>query len=228
MARDTKGKILDAAERLFAEHGFTTTSLRTITADAKVNLAAVNYHFGSKDALIEAVFARRLLPMNESRLSRLCELEHTYGIERIPLSRLIEAFVEPALALSRDRSRGSSVFIKLLGRSYTEPAPRLQESVRSMYQEVIDRFRPAFAAALPGLPSEELYWRLHFLVGVLAYCMSGSDMMRLIASARMSEPLDVDALTQRLTVFLTAGMQAPLPQPASSGHDNPAWHSDLR
>lgn len=210
MARDTKEKILDAAERLFAQSGFSGTSLRAITTEAGVNLASVNYHFGSKDALVEAVFARRLVPMNESRLRRLDDLARRHGAGKIPLHELVEAFVGPALALSGQSGSGP-VFIRLLGRSYTEPSQHLQAAVRSMYEEVVSAFKPAFAGALPWLPREELHWRLHFLVGTLAYCMSGSDMMRLIASARVVDPPDLKALTRRLTGFLTAGLESALP-----------------
>ncbi|MDH3638396.1 MAG: TetR family transcriptional regulator [Gammaproteobacteria bacterium] len=211
MTLSTKGRILDAAEELFAEQGFSATSLRHITARARVNLAAVNYHFGTKDALVEAVFARRLIPMNKDRLQRLDRLVRAHAPQDPPLDRLIEAFIAPALELSRHATEGGARFLKLLGRSYTEPSALLQEQVREMYREVIDRFRPVFAQVLPDLPGDELYWRLHFLVGVLAYCMSGADMMRLIASCRVHDSLDTNMLTQRLTVFLTAGMRAPLP-----------------
>ncbi len=208
MGTPTQQRILDAAERLFAEHGFGATSLRHITTRAQVNLAAVNYHFGSKDALVEAVFARRLIPMNRERLRRLDEVTAAHAPHEPPLNQLIEAFVAPALDLSRDASQGGARFIKLLGRSYTEPSAQLQAQIRGMYSEVIERFRPAFAQVLPDLSHDELYWRLHFLVGVLAYCMSGADMMRLIASCRVHDPLDTEMLTRRLTTFLTAGMRA--------------------
>lgn len=209
MGSDTKDTILDAAESLFAHNGFANTSLRSITAKAKVNLASVNYHFGSKDALIEAVLARRLVPMNAERLERLHGLEDSYGAARIPLEALIRAFVGPALELSRDHEQGGGPFIRLLGRSYTEPLIGLQEQVRGMYDEVIGRFKAAFAQVLPDLPGDELYWRLHFMVGTLAYCMAGTDMMRLIAACRLCDPLDTDTLLERLTRYLAAGLQAP-------------------
>jgi len=209
---DTKDTILDAAEALFARQGFANTSLRAITAAAGVNLASVNYHFGSKDALIEAVFGRRLLPMNRERIRRLEALEEEYG-EGAPLGDLIAAFVGPALELSRDTEWGGARFIQLLGRSYTEPSLSLQAQVRGMYEEVIGRFKSAFGGALPELPSDELYWRLHFMVGVLAYCMAGTDMMRLIASCRLADSLDADVLKARLVAFLVAGLRAPVPGP---------------
>lgn len=208
MTRSTKDRILDVAEKLFAKNGFGATSMRAITNEAKVNLAAINYHFGSKDGLVQAIFARRLVPMNEERLRRLRALEQEYG-RQIPLHALVYAFVAPALELSRDKQGGGTRVISLLGRSYTEPSDPLHESVRTMYQEVIDRFKPAFADALPGLDREEIYWRLHFLVGTLAYCMSGANMMGLIATSHLSEDPEQEQLIQRLTAFLTAGMQAP-------------------
>ena len=215
MSPTTKERILDAAETLFAEQGFTNTSLRSLTAQAKANLAAVNYHFGSKDELIEAMFARRMTPMNQERLSRLEALESQYRGQKIPLESLVEAFIGPALELSRDTTQGGSLFIKLLGRSYAEPSPQLQDRVRAMHCEVIERFKTAFTVALPNLSSDELYWRLHFLVGALAYCMSGADMIRLIASCRITNPLEAESMTQRLTVFVTAGLRAP----QTSGED---------
>ena len=205
----TKNRILDAAEALFAEQGIGRTSLRQITTTAEVNLAAVNYHFGSKDELLDAVYARRLKPMNEERLRRLESLEHAAGEAAVGVAELIEAFVAPALELVHDRSRGGAQFIQLLGRTFTEPQSSRQEAVRNLYQPVIKRFRAAFARALPDLPDHELYWRMHFLVGTLAYCMTGSDLMRLIASCRMCNPLDHDEMTRRLTEFFAAGMTAP-------------------
>ena len=208
MARKTKDIILDAAEALFAEQGFNPTSLRNITAKAGVNLAAVNYHFGSKDALITAVFERRIIPMNQRRMARLKALNSQYGAGDIPLEELIEAFMGPPLELARDTDEGGAIFLKLLGRMYTEPSLDLQEAIRELYGPVIERFKDAFARVLPQLPADELYWRMHFMVGLLAYMMAGTDMMRLIASCRVCDPLDTQAMIRRLRVFVSAGMSA--------------------
>lgn len=228
MAQSTKDRILDVAEQLFSGHGFGATSMRAITNAAGVNLAAVNYHFGSKDGLVRAIFERRLSPMNEERLRRLRILEQEHGAV-IPVAELIKAFVGPALELSRDESAGGARFVRLLGRSYTEPSETVQAAVRSMSGQVIDRFKPAFSAALPELEGEELCWRLHFLVGTLAYCMSGSNMMRLIASGRITEPTEQERLLIRLTEFLAAGIQAPsseepvrTPFVVAAGHVRPS------
>jgi AcrR family transcriptional regulator len=212
MGRDTREAVLEAAERLFAENGFRRTTLRAITRAAGVNLAAVNYHFGSKQALVEAVFARRIRPMNQERLRRLAAWESAGDGD---LEGLIDAFAGPPLELAT--RPGGAVFVRLLGRSYTEPDERLQAALRDLYEPVIERFKQAFARALPELPAPELYWRLHFLVGLLAYLMSGADFMRLIASCRLCDPLDTESLKARLRGFVAAGLRAPAPAEVDHG-----------
>jgi AcrR family transcriptional regulator len=206
MGSDTKTRIMDAAEALFAEYGYEVTSLRSITSAAKVNLAAVNYHFGGKETLLEAIYARRITPMNQERLSRLSALEEQY--EAVPIERIVFAFVDPALKLSRDCEQ--SHFIALLGRSYLEPSLIIQGKVRQMFDEVAEHFKTAFAKSLPNVPPTELYWRMHFMVGVLAYCMAGNDMMRMIASSHITDDNGSEMLIQRLVLFVCHGIEAPV------------------
>ena len=201
---DTRNHILNVAEQLFSEQSLSRTSLRAITAAAQVNLAAVHYHFGSKEALVYAIFERRLKPMNAERLHRLDTLEVQY--RPVPLAALIRSFVAPPLELSRDRAHGGEHFIRLLGRTYTEPTEFLQDHVRTLYESVSDRYQAAFNATLPELDPRELYWRLHFMVGTLAYCMSGPNTMRLIASSHLTEDDNTPALIERLTRFLIGGL----------------------
>src|SRR3954469_5743217 len=119
---ETRTRILNAAEELFMLHGFEGTSMRLLTAKAGVNLAAVNYHFGSKDALIEAVFRRRLDPMNAARIAELDRLENEAGGRALAAEAIIRAFVGPSLRLMEDGRSGGRNFIRLLGRTYTEPS----------------------------------------------------------------------------------------------------------
>src|SRR5207247_9871894 len=116
---ETRTRILDAAEELFMQHRFDGTSMPLLTTTAGVNLAAVNYHFGSKHALIEAVFRRRLDPMNVARIAELEKLE-----AQEPASSpeaIIRAFITPGLRLMEDAKGGGRSFVRLLGRTYTEP-----------------------------------------------------------------------------------------------------------
>src|SRR3954469_19683508 len=116
---ETRTRILDAAEELFMQHGFEGTSMRLLTTKAGVNLAAVNYHFGSKHALVEAVFRRRLDPMNAARIAELATLETEGGVAST--GAIIRAFISPGLRLMADGKDGGRNFTRLLGRTYTEP-----------------------------------------------------------------------------------------------------------
>src|SRR5215469_6172712 len=107
---DTKARILDAAEKLFGQKGFEATSLRDITAEAQVNLAAVNYHFQSKDSLIDAVIARRIEPVNRRRLEMLGEAGPDPTIEQI-----LTAFLAPVFEMHVES------VVPLLGRAMAEP-----------------------------------------------------------------------------------------------------------
>jgi len=123
----TKGRILDAAEALFMEHGFEATTLRQITAAASVNLAAVHYHFGSKEELFEAVLRRRLDPMNQERLDLLTRFEHESAPKPLSCEKILAAMFIPALRLARDPERGGKNFLRLLGRAYADPAPFIRQ-----------------------------------------------------------------------------------------------------
>jgi AcrR family transcriptional regulator len=205
---ETRTRILDAAEELFMQHGFEGTSMRLLTARAEVNLAAVNYHFGSKDALIEAVFRRRLDPMNAARLAALEKLE----AESRPAEpeRIIRAFVGESLRMIEDAKGGGRNFIRLLGRTYTEPAKPIRALIGQLYGPVMARFKAAFERALPHMPPEELVWRMHFMFGTLSYTLAATDTVQLIAGCKPEDRHDARLLEDRLTAFLLAGLAAPL------------------
>ncbi|HXU42246.1 MAG TPA: TetR family transcriptional regulator, partial [Burkholderiales bacterium] len=158
---ETRTRILDAAEELFMQQGFGGTSMRLLTSKAGVNLAAVNYHFGSKDALIEAVFRRRLDPMNVARIAALEALEAGGTPDA---DAIIRAFVGASLRMLED-AKGGRNFIRLLGRTYTEPAKGIRHLIGQMYAPTMQRYKAALERALPQMPREELVWRMHFMFG---------------------------------------------------------------
>lgn len=206
----TKERILDAAEALFMMHGYEATSLRAITASAGVNLAAVNYHFGSKEELFQAVLTRRLDPMNQRRLDLLAALERGAHPQPVACDRILGALFIPALELARDRERGGTNFLRLLGRAYADPAPFIRRFLSEQYARMIERFKAAFARALPELPRRELSWRLHFMMGALSYTLAGTDALKLIAELAPGEGEASDELLlRRLAPFLLAGLKSP-------------------
>jgi len=203
----TRTRILDAAEELFMQHGFEGTSMRQLTSRAGVNLAAVNYHFGSKDALIEAVFRRRLDPMNAARLAELAKLDASGSLSP---EAIIRAFVGPSLRLVEDAKGGGRNFTRLLGRTYTEPSKTLRALIGQMYAPTMECYKAALERALPQMPREELVWRMHFMFGTLAYTLAATDTVQLIAGCKPEDRYDAQLLEERLTAFLLAGLLAPL------------------
>jgi AcrR family transcriptional regulator len=207
---ETCTRILDAAEELFMQHGFEGTSMRHLTSRAGVNLAAVNYHFGSKDALIEAVFRRRLDPMNAARIAALEELEKDAGARPLDPETIIRAFVGPSLRLIEDAKGGGRNFIRLLGRTYTEPTKTVRALIGQMYAPAMQRYKSALERALPQMSGDELIWRMHFMFGTLAYTLAATDTVQLIAGCKPEDRYDARLLEERLTAFLAAGLHAPL------------------
>jgi AcrR family transcriptional regulator len=205
---ETRTRILDAAEELFMQHGFEGTSMRQLTTKAGVNLAAVNYHFGSKDALIEAVFRRRLDPMNAARRAALEALEAT-GRALAP-EAIIRAFVGESLRMIEDTESGGRNFIRLLGRTYTEPSKPIRALIGQLYAPTMERYKAAFERALPQMPREELVWRMHFMFGTLSYTLAATDVVQLIAGCKPEDRHDAHLLEERLTAFLAAGLTAPI------------------
>ncbi len=208
MASETKEQILDVAERMFAEDGVHGVSLRAIIAAAEVNLAAVHYHFGSKEALVEAVFERRVGPVNEARLEWLDRAEAEWdGVP--PVDEVLRALVTPAIQLAMDPERGRT-FMKICGRFYTESGDHLQPIFDRLFSKVIERFVPAFQRACPDLPPVELLWRIHFSVGVMVHTLLDSERLRRI-SGGACDTSDVEAVTERMVGFAAAGMKTPAP-----------------
>ncbi len=194
------------------ERGYAATSLRMITAKAKVNLAAVNYHFGSKDALIREVFGRRLGPLNCARIAHLDGLESGASGRALSIEQIMEAIVTPSLQVSEDPFGGDAVYLRLLGRAFSEPAHPMREIVSAQYREVVVRFKEALVRALPDIPDQDLTWRMHFMFGALSYTMAGNDALKLIASCNLEGAQNPEAIIRRLVTFLAAGLRAPLPQ----------------
>ena len=220
---DTRTRILDAAERLLAERGFASCSLRAVTAAAGVNLGAVNYHFRSKEALIQAVFRRRLEPLNRERLARLNVLEAEARGKALPLTVLLHILLDPLF----DRGRDGIGFVRLLGRMYSEPSIDIYRIFHAELRETIDRFLPAFRRTLPQLQPEDLYWRVFFTIGAMAQTLAAGPLLRLISSGACN-PDELEGALARLVYFTGAGLKAPPWPPAKAGRAKGAVHEIRR
>ncbi len=205
---ETRARILDAAEELFARHGFDATSMRMITGSAGVNLAAVNYHFGGKDGLIQELFRRRLTELNRRRLAELDVLEQAAGGEPVKPSRIVGAYFGTALEMAEDLENGGHHFMRLLGRTYTDPNEFVRKFIAEEYAECVERYLDALYRALPDVPREEILWRFHFMMGAMSYALAGTDALQLFAGE--FDDRDPARLVPRLMSFLLGGLRAPL------------------
>ncbi|WP_234086349.1 TetR/AcrR family transcriptional regulator [Azonexus sp. R2A61] len=212
---DTRERILDTAERLFMAHGYDGTSMRQITSEANVNLAAVNYHFGSKESLMQEVFRRRLDWLNDERMRVLDHLEAEAAGQPVKPSLIVDAFFGTLLRMADDKSRGGMTFLRLLGRTLTDPSEFIRAFLAHEYQHVMDRYKEALFRALPEVPKAEIVWRFHFMLGATSYAIAGTDALRLVTDWQIEAEDSVDRLDRlvpRLMSFLIGGLRAPLPQ----------------
>lgn len=211
----TKERILTAAEQLFADTGVAATSLRNITGAASVNLAAVNYHFGSKEALIEAVYERRLGPLNRKRLANIERLEDEARGKPLSVEGIVHAFVDPLAEMAEASDDDGAVFSRLLAQSYTDGAGFFEKLFSEEYEIVLKRYRAAIHRSLPHLGPEETCWRLHFMIGALNHTLAGTEYLRMTDDNK--EKWQVSTAIRQLEPFLCAGLAAD--RPAGSGRE---------
>ena len=200
-------RILDAAEQLFAEKGFAETSLRLITSKAGVNLAAVNYHFGSKKALIQAVFSRFLGPFCIS-LERELDRRMANPDNKPQLEALLELLVEQALAVKPRSGNDLAIFMRLLGLAFSQSQGHLRKYLEEVYGKVFRRYMLLVHEAAPRIPPLELFWRVHFMLGAAAFSMSGIKALRAMSEADFGVNTSLEQVMRLMVPFLAAGMRA--------------------
>jgi len=188
---DTKQKILDAAEQLIGDQGYAATSLRQVIAAAGVNLAAIHYHFGSKDELLHELLVRKAGPVNEKRV----ELLERYAAEAdgapLPIEKVLDAFFAPMV----ETADANPQFVRVMGRIVVEGL--LPAVVQRSFQPMFSRFVTALRRAVPHISEEEFQWRIHFMTGVIAHTLCG------VPGGNFQERID------RLIRFLAGGFHAP-------------------
>lgn len=201
----TQDKILNAAEALFAEQGFEQTSLRQITTEANVNLASVNYHFGSKKALIQAVMARYLdvfMPKLQTELETLAQRN------QLNTRDVFDCFRAPLGELRGVHQQGSTLFLSLLGFAYAEIQGHLRRYIMEQFGDVIALLLDMLHQANPKLSPADMFWRLHFVLGATVFAQVSGPALREIAAADFGEDVAADQVVERLIPFIAGGVDA--------------------
>jgi AcrR family transcriptional regulator len=201
----TKMKIMKAAEELFAHAGFHHTTMRAITAKAGVNLSAVNYHFGSKKALLTAIFDEHLIPLNQERVRRLNAVARKTQETGVPphLEEVMRCFMEPTLALFSKES-GVAHFRIIVGRAFSEPNQTVRDIFLQRVMPVIDLLLDLLCQAMVHSSREEVAWKLRFALGAMSHTLSSQINQPLFNMGKIKETHEI---VEMLILFIVKGMQ---------------------
>ena len=202
----TKERILAAAERLFSEQGLDGVSVREIAAAAKLDVAMINYHFGSKLGLYRAVFHRRIDQLTEQRLGGLDEVLARFQGRAPELRDVVQALIAPNILLRSNAELGGVPFARLIVREMTDPNERERGIISEMFDQTAYRYIEAIAVIFPGAPRAEIHWAYHFAIGTLVHAMASTGRLEYLSrgACQMSDP---DVILGRLVPFVESGFE---------------------
>lgn len=201
----SREKLLRSAAHLFAANGFDGVSVRDIANDAKVNSALVGYYFRGKAGLLAEVYTLHCEPLKRERARLLSE--YTRAGKSLSLEQILEAFIRPSLRAGQGSEEGRN-FSRLRAILSAENSKLLEELVAQNFDDTNRSFVDAFAACLPNLTREDVYWRFHFLLGGIYYSATGPNRIRILSEGKC-DPGDPEATTTQLIAFAAAGFKAP-------------------
>ena len=200
---DTKEQIISVAERLFAERGFAGTTLRNVIAEADVNLAAVHYHFGSKEELFRAVVKRFARPIVEQELALLKQLQ---AGGRVPtVEAILTAVIKPCLEFLAQDREFSLVHAQLMGRCWAEPEP-LKSIIEVEFAASMEAFLDVLQRVLPEQSRSQLAWKFNLVIAALIRVQSEAGQP--LALIQSTDPKSVQVAIEQLVKFLSPGMRS--------------------
>jgi AcrR family transcriptional regulator len=209
---ETRERLLDAAERIFAERGFEGASMRAVTQAAGASVSAANYHFGSKEELLRATLLRRVGPLNERRLARLDALEAEAGGRPLELETILEAFLRPVFEEHAASVDATARFRQVVARIYSDPPDVVAAMKRELFGPILARFIGALSGALPEKSRGEIELGFQFTVGAMVHVISG----HLVTTPSSEDDgcecwtsrLSDESVLQQLITYVAAGLRA--------------------
>lgn len=198
---DTRHRILAAAEQFYAERGFDGTSMRSLTDAAGVNLAAVNYHFGSKKSLMWEMFRAKVTPLNAERM-RLLNAALAKG-DRPELADIFNALLKPMFDAAKGPDGANVIFLRMVGRIFSESDEFLQQLHEEFFEDLSRRFLDAIMRARPDLPEKECAWRFHFGISTMLGALVTHHSIN--RGCVELDGGDMDETCSRLVEFICAG-----------------------
>jgi AcrR family transcriptional regulator len=205
-AEATKERILLAAEKLFSEQGLDGVSVRQIASEAGLDVAMINYHFGSKLGLYRAVFHRRIDQLTEQRLGGLDEVLARFPGQPPKLRDVVHALIAPNILLRSNAELGGVPFARLIVREMTDPNERERGIISEMFDQTAYRYIEAITLIFPGAPRAEIHWAYHFAIGTLVHAMASTGRLEYLSrgACEMSDP---DVILGRLLPFVESGFE---------------------
>jgi len=204
----TAKKIMVAAEALFAEQGFTETTMREITSGAKVNLAAVNYHFGSKKGLINAVAEKYLSPLAAGLTESVTERLADKPDETVTTEELLEMLMRSLLKMGKAKQFALPVFMRLLELIYMKNQEELRDALVARYSAQFTVFISLLKKDSAIMEDDEFFWRLHFLLGSIVFTLSNFQTLVAIEMREFERSAEIERILHRMIPVLVAGLQA--------------------
>jgi AcrR family transcriptional regulator len=204
---DTRDRLLNTAQWLFAEQGFKATSLRQITQEAGANVASVNYHFGSKEEMLNELIRRRVEPVNERRIALLEKYRVEAAGKPIPLEKIFEAFFLPFFqSVAPYTDKDTMDLIHIIERLSEQPTLR-QAVYEEHFKKLSITILEALSETLPELETAEIHWRFHFALSLMLSSMSTRQRVEQ-SSKGLCDPEDIEGMVTRLINFICAGFHA--------------------
>ena len=216
----SRSRILDQAERLFAQLGYHGTSLREVARACGVRQSLVQYHFGTKEALFRAVFERRVLPLNHERLARLDAVETAARGGAPAAQDVVRALVEPIVLLARHGRGGAELYPQLVAQILNDPQPHARRISHEFNDPVARSTIRALQRALPEMPEDDLAWCYIFAVGAMVSAVAGTGRVADLSAGRC-DPDDVERIVALLVPFIAGGMRAVLAERAGAAAAKP-------
>lgn len=202
----TKVQIIKAAEKLFADKGLRAMTLRDVTRDAKVNLAAVNYHFGSKNDLMREVIGSRIEPINAERLRQLDALIEKYGESPIPLTDIFDSLFRPLFQSDGPGSGPNPALIKMIGRAFAEPADFMRDMHQHFFKELSRRYITELKRTCPNLSEESLRYRFFLSVSMMLGATTNQVILENLSTSKSTTP-SYDTVVDELIQYAAAGFK---------------------
>lgn len=208
----TRKRIVMAAGKIFAQKGYRAMTLRDVTKEAKVNLAAVNYHFGSKSNLMQAIIETHFAPINQIRSQRLLQLNLQYGEKPIPLEAIFTSLIEP-LFMQAVRETKQNLLMQIIGRAFTEPSEFMRSLHKKFFKEICTQFMTELKRTCPILSETELQYRFFFAVSTMLGSLIEPTRLETLSNNNLSGK-NSDAICQGLIQFVVAGFNQGIPESA--------------